>query len=210
MKATTTYKRGSLTVEAALVVPIVIIAVLVMLYVMLIMFQACIMQLTANSIAETAAEQAVSPNKSIYSEVISKNQIIHEGLYRRWSQGIRQQELEAEARNILKANSILESEDTRIEIKSSNHIITQGVIVRLDCKYKNPLSTLTAIWGLKKEIGITVCAKATVDDPVEFTRNCDFIIDTASKIPAISEFQNKWLDIVNRIIDYINKYTKEK
>ena len=63
--------------------------------------------------------------------------------------------------------------------------------------------------GTENKISLRVKAEATIDDPAEFIRNSDFILETASKVPIISDFEETWQDIINRIINYVNKLTKE-
>jgi hypothetical protein len=204
-------KRGSIAVEAALIVPIVIITVMIMIYIMLIIFQTGIMQITANNIAERAS--AVYFNHGDYMDgSTSKAQISNLGLYRRWSLGssFELENYKNFALDKLRKNSVLKSKSFSVDIQQRNMIVSQKVTVTLASSYDNPMGTLTAIWGLNKRIELKVQAVAVIDDPAEFLRNTDFILDTASKVPLISDFEGKWHEIVTKVIDYINKLTKEK
>lgn len=202
--------RGSIAVEAALIVPIVIITVMILLYLMLLIFQTSIMQTTANKIAERTAATYFYPQASFYSGQTSKKEISNLGLYRRWGSNniYQQQNFQSAVLGDIKRFSILKSRQAYIDIKHSNKILKQDVTVTLNCTYDNPLGSLTAVWGLKKKINLNVQATATIDDPAEFIRNTDFIIDTASKVPAISQFESKWQGIINKVIQYINKVMK--
>ena len=198
-------------VEAALIVPIVIIAVMVVLYIMLIIFQTSLMQITVNNIAERAAATYYNDSSSLISGRTSKEHIVSLGLYRRWvpNSTFQQTEFETAALSSLHQNSILKGSNS-LDIKRSGNIISQRITVYLNCAYENPLGSLTSLWGLSNKINLRVKAEATINDPAEFIRNSDFILETASKIPVISDFESKWQDIINRIIDYVNKLTKEK
>lgn len=202
--------RGSIVVEAALIVPIVIIAMIVVLYIMLIIFQTSLMQITANNIAERAAATYYNNHASLISGKTSKENIASLGLYRRWSSdsSFQQIDFETAAIHSLQQKSILKGKNS-LDIKKSGNIISQRITVMIDCTYENPLESVTALWGLESKIDLRVKAEATIDDPAEFIRNSDFILETASKVPIISDFEEKWQDIINRIIDYVNKLTKE-
>lgn len=196
-------------VEAALIVPIVIIAVIVVLYIMLLIFQICMMQSTANSIAERAAANYFNQGANFTSGKTSKLNISNLGLYRRWdfNSTYEQDDFMNEALIKLQKNSILKGHNS-IDIQLDGSIINQKITVVLDSSYNNPIGSLMSIWGLDKNINLRVYSEATIDDPVEFIRNSDFILETASKVPVIREFEAKWQEIVNKIVDYINKHAK--
>lgn len=169
------------------------------------------MQITANNIAERTAAAYYTDIGSFISGQTSKDNIAGLGLYRRWSSNtsFQQSEFKAAALKTLQQKSILKGQSS-LEIKQSNNIINQRITVLLSSNYDNPMRALTALWGLNNKISLSVRAEATVDDPAEFIRNSDFIIETASKVSAISEFEGKWQEIVNKIIDYVNSLAKEQ
>jgi hypothetical protein len=210
LKAFKQSNKGSIVVEAALIVPIVIMAVIVVLYIMLIIFQTGLMQITANSIAERAAATYYNTHTSLMSGKTSKENIASLGLYRRWVQNssFQQSGFETDAVNTLLQKSILKGSN-KLEIKRSGNIINQRITVLLNCEYENPLGALTTPWGLKDKISLNVSSEAAIDDPAEFIRNSDFIIETASRVPVINDFEAAWHGIINKIIDYVNKLTKE-
>lgn len=168
------------------------------------------MQITANNIAERTAA-AYYKDASVVSGRTSKGNIANLSLYRRWISNsvIEQNDFEAAAMNTLNQRSILKGSGD-IDIGSNGNFISQKITVMLSCTYNNPLGSLTRLWGGENKITLRVRAKATIDDPAEVIRNSDFIIETASKLPVISDFESKWQDIIHKIIDYVDKLTKEK
>lgn len=211
MKAKSKDNRGSIAVEAAMIIPIVIIAVMIMLYIMLIIFQTCIMQTTANGIAEKAAVVYYNQKASFANGQTSKADIESLSLYRRWVDNVELESgnFKAEALKLLQKKSVLKSKESTLDILNTGNIISRKITVVIESTYQNPLGTLTSLWGLDPEIGLRVQAVAAIDDPAEFIRNTDFVLETASKVPVLQDFEGKWQEIVNRIIDYINKLTKE-
>lgn len=198
-------------VEAALIVPIVLIAVIVVLYIMLIIFQTSLMQTTANNIAERAAASYYNNHASITTGRTSKENIGSMGLYRRWglNPSFDQNNFKIAALKTLQQRSILKGHNS-LDIKKSGNVINQRVTVLLSCTYDNPLGAWTTLWGLNNTISLRVRAEATIDDPAEFIRNSDFILETASRVPIINDFESKWQGIINKIVDYVNKLSKEQ
>jgi Flp pilus assembly pilin Flp len=211
LKAFKQSNRGSIAVEAALIVPIVIIAVLVVIYIMLLIFQSCIMQITANNIAERVAAVYYSDKASFVTGRLSKDDIANLGIYRRWFSNttLQQNEYKAATLKTLQQRSVLKGQSS-LDIKQSGNIINRRITVLIRSDYDNPIGALTALWGLSDKISLRVSAEAAVDDPAEFIRNSDFIVESASKVPVISDFEDKWQEVVHKIIAYINKVTKEQ
>lgn len=205
-------QNGSITVEAAIIVPIVIIAVMITLYIVLIIFQSCIMQLVANNAAERAADIWFKENSALETGKISKQDIVRLGLYRRWSfdnsddEGI----LRENAANTLQRASILKVKNLKVDITHQNIILSQKINVELSASYSNPLGGLTRMWGLGSSTLLKVKAQAVIDDPSEFIRNSDFMLETASGLPVVSEFESKWNEIISKIVEYVSSLNKER
>lgn len=211
MKALKAPVRGSVTVEAAVVVPIVIITLMVVLYIMLLIFQTGIMYITVNNIAERAAATYYSPKADFLTGEISKEEIACTATYRRWSANPNyvQNDFNAVTLKQFKEKSILKGKSYSLEILQGGNIVNKRITVVLSASYSNPMGSLTAAWGLGREIKLKARAEAIIDDPVEFIRNADYIVETALRVPLISEFESKWHEIVNKVVAYINKLAKK-
>jgi len=181
-----------------------------MLYIMLIIFQTCIMQTSANSIAERVAVIYYNNKAGFVSGQTTKANIEGLNLYRRWTSDFEFEQINFKTASLerLQKNSVLKIKDSSLDILQTGNIISRKITVVLDSTYDNPMGALTSIWGLNKNIELSVQAEATIDDPAEFIRNSDFILETALSVPVIKDFEGKWQTIVNKIIDYVNKITK--
>lgn len=211
MKPKKESSRGSVTVEAAVIVPVVMISVIVMIYLLLLVFQSCILQVTANHIAERAAGVYNVSTADLMTGSISAKNISQLGIYRRWSSELQQKKgLEHEAGQLLQRNSILKSNSLLVDIEERGTPIARSVSVRLKISYDSPLGSFLKIWGLGDKIHLTAESKATVKDPAEFIRNTDYIIETAAEVPLLKEFTGQWQGMIDKIIDYINRVTKEQ
>lgn len=205
-------QNGSITVEAAVIVPVVILAVLITLYITLIIFQTCVMNVVANNICERAAGVWLNQYSSFETGKVSKWDIERLGLYRRWSfeDSIKGEELQEAVKSMLEKASILKARDIKVEIKHKNTILSQQITVELSASYINPLGGLTGTWGFGRTTQLKVQSQSVIDDPVEFLRNSDFIIETASGFPIIGEFESKWNEITAKIVEYVNSLKKER
>jgi uncharacterized protein (UPF0333 family) len=203
--------RGSITAEAAIVVPVVIVVVVVLLYILLLMFQSCILQVTANHTAERAASLYYNSGAQLETGGISTEDISKLGMYRRWRTDLGQKSaLQQEAERRLQENSILKSSLISVDMEERSTPLARSIRVQLRAAYPNPLGSFLRLWGLGDKIELTAEAKATVKDPAEFIRNTDFIIETAAEVPVLKEFSGQWQQIVHKIMEYINRITKEQ
>lgn len=206
MKVQVKNLRGSVTVETALVIPIVFLAVMTVLHVLFLIFQTCALQTAVNSITESLATKSSSGLQEANPSIREIEQL---GLYRRWHKLTKSDSIEETVLMQVKRNSIIRSKSIHVDIEQQNNIFSRMIHVQVTASYHNPMGQLTSIWGLGSETTIKVEANATVDDPVEFIRNTDFILDSAAHIPALAEFEQKWQDTITQIINYINKFAKE-
>lgn len=204
--------KGSITVEAAMIIPIVIIAVMIVLYITLIIFQICAMQLIANNVSERAAAVCTNSYSDFETGKVAKSDLEKLRLYRRLglSDSFDEDKLKAVSINMLHKAGILTIKDASIDIKHQNTILSQRVIVEISASYSNPLGGLSGIWGLGRRLQLRVKSQAVVDDPAEFIRNSDFILETASSIPILSEFEGKWNEIITKIVEYVDSLNKER
>jgi hypothetical protein len=211
LKAVKQSIRGSIAVEAAMIIPIVIIAIMIMLYIMLIIFQTCIMQTTANGIAERAALGYYHDKAIFVGGKTTKANIESLSIYRRWfsNSALEQGDFKAASLEKLQVSSVLKSKSSALDINQTGNVINRKIVVTLHSTYENPMGGMTALWGLGENIDIKVHAEAAIDDPVEFIRNTDFILETALRVPVIKDFEGKWQEIIHKIIEYINSLTKE-
>ena len=98
----------------------------------------------------------------------------------------------------------IEQGDIRVDIE--NKIIYQNVKVSITAKY--PLPSLFSSFGLPSEYEYTVEAQTAVNDPDEFIRNVDLIIDMCVEIDAktggnISKLTEKLGSMATKLKDFL-------
>ena len=96
----------------------------------------------------------------------------------------------------------IDTED--IKVKITNYVVYQDVEVSITAKY--PLPKVFGAIGLPTEYEYTVSSKTAVNDPDEFIRNVDLIIDTAVAID--SKTGNRFSKIGTKIGDMATKVKK--
>lgn len=93
-----------------------------------------------------------------------------------------------------------------IQYKSVNKIYYQDVTVTLKADY--PIPKFFEAFGLDTAYKYTVTAKMTVNDPDEFIRNADMVVDLITDIDEatgnhVSNFIDKISDLGTKLIDWI-------
>jgi hypothetical protein len=164
----------------------------------------------ANSTAERVAAVYYSKGSDYMTGEISKQQMQGMEPYRRWSasSAFFEEDFENTVLHGVERNSILKSSFRSLDTYPEGNAFSPKVKVELSVVYDNPMGGFTSVWGLGRKIIIKTNSVATIDDPVEFIRNTDFILQTAAKVPEINGFGQSWKQIVQRIIDYIDDITK--
>lgn len=94
-----------------------------------------------------------------------------------------------------------------IQCDTRNYVIYQDVTVSIDGKY--PIPKFFEIIGLDNQFTYTVAARMTVNDPDEFVRNADLIVDTITHIDNISgghlgDITEKISTLAQKLLDWIH------
>ena len=92
-----------------------------------------------------------------------------------------------------------------IDFKAINKFISQNITVSIKADY--PIASIFGGFGLETDYDIEVTAKMAVNDPDEFIRNADLVVDLISKFDDltgghISKTMKKIEEIGNKITDW--------
>lgn len=96
-----------------------------------------------------------------------------------------------------------------IDFKQNNKMYYQDVTVTINADY--PLPKFFNIIGLSESNGYTVTAKMTVNDPDEFLRNADMVVDTIAKYSdtafgqAIAKATETISSLASKITEFFDK-----
>lgn len=93
-----------------------------------------------------------------------------------------------------------------IQYSCTNKVFYQDITVTLKANY--PIPKFFAAFGMETDYEYTVSAKMTVNDPDEFIRNADMVVDLIVDIDSatggnLEKAKNKISDIASKIVDWL-------
>lgn len=192
--------RGSMTIEAALIVPAVIISLIVLVYICLMLYQQAYIKSLANTAAERGAAVWANPSKDMYLEFIDRESIGNTSLYWRIGEFLSGKEKQKKYEivngfvlsNISKysvfdkdrGKMTLKYTDNKLNVKCdlADYVIYKKLKVTIEEEYTLPISNMLNSFGFNLEFKISASSESVVNDPVEFVRNTDFVIDSVREI----------------------------
>ncbi|MDP4181412.1 MAG: pilus assembly protein TadE [Bacillota bacterium] len=190
-------KRGSITVEASIIVPTVIISLIVLIYICVFLYQQSYIKSIANTAAQRGADVWNNSKRDMYIEYMDKKEIADTSLYWRFSEfisgGEKQKKVDkvnAFVKNsvskytILSKNNLsqLKSGSLSVRCDIDDYIIYKKLKVSIEEDYDFPLKGLLKSFGFESALKISANSEAVISDPVEFVRNTDFTVDTVREI----------------------------
>ena len=205
-------QKGSFTVEAAIIVPLVIFSLAAVIYMGLLLYQRSLVQ----SAAEMAANQGAAAWAS-GTEEIEMSRPTDPGtgkfkLYRRIYDSDKEQRLkiiEDYALALSSRNEIVPASGAVAEAEIID-AFNRKLEVRVDRYYKMPLGKLAKLFGGSDTVAIWVKAVSTINDPAEFIRTADMVIDIEKKLeekfPELKKVGEKTRETLNDMKDRLGSF----
>ncbi|MCX7920463.1 MAG: pilus assembly protein TadE [Clostridia bacterium] len=178
--------KGSMTIEACIIVPTVLFCVLSVIYICLLLYQQVYIQSLADRAAQRGAAIWTSPAKDMYIGRITKKDMEDNDPY--WSfvdsdKGMKLQKITDYIKLHAESYSVLKSTNVTVDTPElTNYIIYKKLRVTVHQSFKIPLGRMLTTFGLSDEFTLEASAEAVVNEPAEFIRNTDFIVDTGREI----------------------------
>lgn len=211
-KADTGGKRGSITVEASIVIPLVILSISAALYVGMLLYQKALLQSAAGAAAEAGAAIWAAGSLDPVSCRLDSG-LGSFRLYRRMYDGDRETRLkriEEYALSLASRNELVKSEETTVEAVVRDYIIFRRLDVKICKCYNIPLGKFMKIFGGSDKVRITATAVSTVNEPAELIRNTDFIIDLERKLearfPELKKVGDKTRESMNELKERLERF----
>jgi hypothetical protein len=205
-------EKGSITVEASIIIPLVILSISAALYIGMLLYQKALLQSAAEEAAGAGAAVWASGTAALESYRPDRGS---DGfrLYRRiYDSGreARLREIEEYAVSLASRNELIKSESITAEATVRDHVIYRKLEVSL-CKYFSlPLGKFMRIFGGSDSVRITAKAAATVNEPAELIRNADFIIDIEKKLegkfPGLKKAGEKIRETMNDMKERLERF----
>ncbi len=195
-------RRGSFTVELALVFPVVMIGIVATLYIILLLYQYAFLQALANRTAyRAAAEYAAIGSIGGMEEDFKllngeRGAVVNKGLY--WQLGIfddnegKERIIEAYAKEGFKGYQPLKLHNSSVEASVSNYILYKNLKIRIVAEYRLPVFYVNNALGLKSSFQIIAEGEAMIKDNAEIIRNTDYLIELMDRTEVTSSLKNSY------------------
>lgn len=173
--------RGAVTVEYAIIFPIVIICIIILIYLGLLYYQQSLMQaVVSESVQNWALLWGYDP-KGVDAKagITNQNTYFSEGLYWHIFPNLdeREKNVVDTIKNELITKSILRPiGDINVETKCSNLLIYKKVGFRAKAIYPLPFKGLLRLIGSSGNITMEAYSETIINDPKEFIQNIDYLL----------------------------------
>lgn len=178
--------KGMLTLEAALVMPLVIYTVFIMIFTFLFIYTRVYVLLSTNYVMAQATAQWYSVG-SDFDSTKEGGSVIGQALGMALSTSKKEKIIEEKIRTKVDDGSPMKV-DLKVNVNTSNYIIGQRLHIKVKGKYKLPLSGIFKIMGLTKD--------GTITDTYKRTLNLANAEDNIRTVTYVSKLVNKNIDSV--------------
>ncbi len=203
--------NGSFTVEASIIVPVVIITVLALIMIGEFLYQRSCVQSVADRAAHRGAEVWNAPAKDMFCAQITKDKMRDVSLYwraRRFgldsAEGKKKSKIEEYTEYMITRVSVL-GRPVKLNVTADmaeDYIVYKKIRVVVEADYKNPFASALKVFGLKNTITIRAHSYAVVNEPVEFIRTTDFAVDVVKEIDN-NVFKGNGDEVITNVRDGI-------
>lgn len=207
------FKRGSVTVEAAIVVPIVILSIVAVILAGLILYQRAVLQSVADKAARAGADTWESLSSDILTGKTPIGSLDDSGLYWRFfeaDKGEKTARLKKYTEALLAKGNIIKPESSAVSADIKDFLIYKRLELTIENAYILPGGGVLRLFGSDGKIRLKVTSFAVVDDPAELIRNTDFILDIEkeleNKYPGLKKLGDKTRDIFSKLKDNLEQF----
>lgn len=199
-------KRGSMTVEAAILMPVVIFSIMAAMYMAMLLYHRACLQSLADGAARRAAVLWRYPGWEIDGGIPGLVDLYRQGLYWRITDTEKTDKitkLKEYAQKEASCYGILKGSGLCTEVLVENHIIYKKLVVIVEESFKIPVAGLFRTFGMGDFVLLRVRAEAILEEPVELIRNTDFVLDLGreleGKYPGLKDLGDKTRELMGKI-----------
>ncbi|MDP4091753.1 MAG: pilus assembly protein [Bacillota bacterium] len=217
-------KNGSITVEASLVVPIVIFCIFAVMYFAILLYQQVHLQATADLTSEKGAESWYNSKINIETGKLDMKYLDNDGLYWQLLDLNKDKKLNKinnfvlagknKGLGMLDMSSILvsrmENRNQRVNVVIKDFVIYKKLEVSIRDRYGIPAANILQVFGKGDSLNIPEASEYVISQPSEFIRNIDFVDDLGKEIgrkyPGIGSTFQKIADTIGNIKGKISEF----
>lgn len=142
--------KGVLTLEAALVMPVVIYTMFLMIFLSLLIYTRIYVAISVNKATAIATAYWYDSNSPIYNKENNGSSIIANAIGTIGSSHIKEDNIKALVEEKIDA-APMNIVKSKVSVDSKNYLIYNNLIVDVECTYKPPLAGLFKLFGLSKD-----------------------------------------------------------
>lgn len=209
-------ERGSITVEAAILVPLIISSIVAVIFIGLLYYQRALLQSAADRTVQAGAASWCNISSDMATGKTEIGKLGDAGLYWRLFESGKNEKvnrIKNYSEQLLKKRCILKPSDSDVFVEIKDFIVYKKLVVTVENSYPVPGGSLTGLFGLKGCVKIKVTSYANINDPSEFIRNTDFILDIEkeleNKYEGLKNIADKTREIFGSIKSNIEKLTNK-
>lgn len=206
--------NGSITVEASIIVPIVILSIAAAIYAGLLLYQRELVHTAASMASEAGAACWASGTAELVTGKPAREGSEEFRLYRRLYDSNKESRLEAieqYALSLAARNELVKPVESSAEATVKDYAVYRRLEVSISKKYNLPVGKFLKLFGGSDSIVISVKSVSTINEPVELIRTTDFIVDFERKLedkfPGMKKLGEKTRKAMNDIKDKIGEFT---
>lgn len=199
-------QNGSLVVEASIIVPVIILALAAVIYTAFVLYQYAYLQALADNYANQAALVWNHRKKDFETGGLELSEVEIPHLYWR----LVDPDEHVKKNNVLEYlslessnKSMLAAKERIVSLDLKDCVVYKKLVVTVKESYEIPIGRLLKIFGANRHFSIEASSEAVIDDPAEFIRNTDFIVDIERELentyPAVKNLSEKTRGIVKKI-----------
>lgn len=167
--------KGSLTVEASLIFPIVILAIAIVIFIAFLLYQYIYIDASLNLAAERGVALRQNINADISTGRVSSEAYLDKPLYYSPFSVEKRSKIESYLLDKTNLFNMLTPSRSNIDVASTNYILYQSLVIKMDENYRLPAGRIFELIGLNEGINRVTRAEVTVNEPEELIRNIDLI-----------------------------------
>ncbi len=214
-----TSSQGSMTIELAIIFPVIIYALITVFYLLLVLYQYAAIQALVDRTAMNSGlawaklNGVGDPEGLLHEGEISINEV-KDSLY--WRLGIFDngdakaelitQYLQEELENY----QLLTPKEGVVNVKLNNYLLYQKITIQVKLRYQSPFPFINLMMGKKEaDYQLIVRSEARVKDSSEMIRNIDLASDLLEEFEVTANLKHKYFDAINqtkqKVYDFFNK-----
>jgi len=185
--------RGSISIEASLIFPLVLFVLMITIYIMIYAHEMTCLKGIAN--------RAVLEIQKHYENTNYSDRIQRALYFDEFSEDMIREQMTKVIKKDAKEQLLIKDKDNiQVEIKKQNYLIYERYELTIRKEIRGPIKSLG------KWMNIVQKSSTKYFQPTQCIRDMDFIDDLTSEIEVIKPIKNKYYDILEKIEITINEW----